>query len=256
MKRIYSFLTFLLMLTAANVQGQLFLELDGTYLAPIALNQDNYGFSEMDYAYRSGYQGGLGIGYGFGLVHHVQVGIYYSAQGVDYANTFKEVLHEKSVKLDYLHIPVLYRLVSSDVSSGRIGTRFSLAVGPYFGILLNSNIDWALDGDAVSMAQFHMSQNRNPNIAEIKTMLGADGNPEDYSTLFESLDIGLTGSLGVRSYFTEELFLNAEVIAGFGFQDINSEPWRYDNSQGEYKKTQNLFGGIRIGLGYFFSGKE
>ncbi|MBR9922588.1 MAG: PorT family protein [Bacteroidetes bacterium] len=235
------------------LSAQLYLGADGAYLGTIAINQNNYGFSEMDYAYKSGFQGGISAGYSFGLIHNVEVGFYYSSQGVNYASTFQSELHEKAVDLNYMHIPILYRLVSGDAAEGKTGTRFSFSFGPYIGLLLNSNIDWSVNEMSYSMASFHQSQNRNPNIAEIKAMLNADGEPDDYNDLFGNTDFGLTGSLGVRSYLSETLFLRLDLFGGFGFSDLNAEAWQFVNSQGEYKKTQNVFGGIRLGLGIWLT---
>lgn len=249
MDRLITFMVVVIIMCLPNSSSaQLYAEVDAGFLSPLAVNQNNYGFSEMDYAFRGGWQAGVGLGYSFGPSHRIQTGLYFNTQGVNYESELKSQVHERSIDLNYLHIPVLYKLVSANPDSR---VHFSLSVGPYFGILLSADQQWAIEGQDVSLFTFHQSQNRNLNIASIANQVGTDGNPSDYQDLFESLDIGFTGSMGVVVDLNDALFLVAEGFAGIGLTDLNAESWRYENSAGVYEKTQNLFGGIRIGLGFW-----
>ena len=69
---------------------------------------------------------------------------------------------------------------------------------------------------------------------------------------FQSTDVGVMISFGVRSFISDGLAFNFELIGGYGLNDINAEDWRLRNASNIYEASNNAFGGVQIGLVYYF----
>jgi len=112
-------------------------------------------------------------------------------------------------------------------------------------------LTWIFDDKDVSFIDFHQSQNSSTDILTLAQLAGGS-DLEDGKDHFQSIDFGGTFSLGVRTFLTEGLALNFEFLGGYGLGDLNAEKWRLKNSSGVYNAANNAFGGVQLGLHYYF----
>lgn len=234
-----------------NLQAQVFLGGDAAYFLTTIVNQNNYGFSELDYELTGKPAFGLSFGYAGFNKHHVQTGVKLLRLGQNYSSELDNVTHSRNVKLNYLMIPLSYKMVFGDTESNSYATRAFFSIGGYVAFLNRAETTWILDRNDVSLVEFHQSQNRNVNILDI-AQLANGSDLEDDKDQFESIDFGVTFNLGVRTFLSEGLALNLEFLGGYGLGDMNAEGWRLNNSSGEYDASNNAFGGVQMGLHYYF----
>lgn len=234
-----------------NAQAQVFVGGDAAYFLTAIVNQNNYGFSELDYEFTGKPAFGLSFGYAGFNKHHVQTGVKLLRLGQKYSSQLDNVTHSRKVELNYIMIPLSYKMVFGDTESNSYSTRAFFSIGGYVALLNRAETTWTIDRDEVSLVEFHQSQNRNGNILGI-AQLANGSDLEDDKDQFESVDFGATFSLGVRTFLTEGLALNIEILGGYGLGDLNAEEWRLNNSDGKYDASNNAFGGVQMGLHYYF----
>lgn len=244
-------LTFFLFFQIKNINAQVFAGVDGGYLVPQLIQQNNYGFTELDYEFSGRSTFGLSVGYAGYNKHHIQTGIKFTKLGQNYSSRINEVKHQKNVKLSYIMIPVSYKIVFGDTETNSYATRAFFSVGGYFSLLNRVETNWSLDELNVEMVPFLESIDSRGNILDIAQLAGGNG-LEDDKDLFESIDYGVMASFGFRTFLKEGLAFNVEFLGGYGFADVNAEAWRLNNAEGVYNPSQNVFGGIQWGLHYYF----
>ena len=253
MKTFIKFLTLsiFLLFQNQNAQAQVFVGGDAAYFLTAIVNQNNYGFSELDYEFTGKPAFGISFGYAGFNKHHVQTGVKLLRLGQKYSSQLDNVTHSRKVELNYIMIPLSYKMVFGDTESNSYATRAFFSIGGYVALLNRAETTWTLDRNDVSLVEFHQSQNRNGNILGIIEL--ANGSDlEDDKDQFESVDFGVTFSLGVRTFLSEGLALNLELLGGYGLGDMNAEDWRLNNSSGGYDASNNAFGGVQMGLHYYF----
>ena len=215
------------------------------------VNQNNYSFTELDYEFTGKPAFGLSIGYAGFNKHHVQTGIKLLKLGQKYSSELDNVTHSRNVELNYIMIPLSYKMVFGDTEINSYATRAFFSLGGYVALLSRAETTWMLGREEVSLVDFHQSQNRNGNILGI-AQLANGSDLEDDKDQFESVDFGVTLSFGVRTFLTEGLALNFEILGGYGLGDMNAEEWRLENSTGTYDASNHAFGGVQLGLHYYF----
>jgi hypothetical protein len=236
-----------------EAQTQFFAGLNGGYVAKAIINQNNYGQSEMDYV--QGYSPifGLTLGVDLSNKHLVRLEPQLLSVGQPYEDQANGVSSNKDVKLDYIHIPLTYTFVVNGGSKGENqGVNFFITAGLYAGILNDASMDLTINGQAASLFQFSTIGGGNPNTAALVTLLPGDGNPADYKELYNSTDFGGIFGFGVQAFLSEKLKLSVEIRTGASLGDINSETWRLNNKDGLYEPSRNLYGGLLLGLSYYF----
>ncbi|MFK7775912.1 MAG: hypothetical protein AB8F94_27560 [Saprospiraceae bacterium] len=234
-----------------NIQAQVFVGGDAAYFLTTIVNQNNYGFSELDYEFTGKTAFGFSIGYAGFNKHHVQTGIKFLKLGQKYSSELDNLTHSRDVELNYIMIPLSYKMVFGDTELNSYATRAFFSIGGYVAILNRAETTWTLGREEASLVDFHSSQSRNGNILGI-AQLANGSDLEDGKDQFESVDFGVTLSLGVRTFLTEGLALNLELLGGYGLGDMNAEEWRLNNSSGVYDASNNAFGGVQMGLHYYF----
>ena len=249
------FQLFLLVIPFAGLQAQLQIGLTGSVNGRVIMRQNNYGFSKLAYKPVTGIGYGVFVGYRFGenSKHSVNLEISSMALGQAYEEEISKNnisnLYYKNIDLEYWQIPLVLNLGINNAANGNV---IYIAVGGYYGSLSSANIDWKIDGNEVTLVTFHESQNRNPNIDQIKAKLGSSEDPADYKELFNKADFGAILGIGAKWKLSGQLGLITELRGGYGLADINAEDWQLPRTDETYKKSTNAFGGIRIGLSYSF----
>ncbi len=253
MKKFIKLLTFSIFLffQNQNLQAQVFVGGDAAYFLSTIVNQNNYGFSELDYEFTGKPAFGLSFGYAGFNKHHVQAGVKLLRLGQKYSSKLDNVTHSRNVELNYIMIPLSYKMVFGDTETNSYATRAFFSIGGYVSLLSRAETTWTLERDDVSLVDFHQSQNRNGNILGIIQLANGSDLEEDKDQ-FESIDFGVTFSLGVRTFLSEGMALNLELLSGYGLGDLNAEEWRLNNSSGAYDASNNAFGGVQMGLHYYF----
>ena len=253
MKKILTLTTIIFFLFQKNItQAQFYFGADVGYFSSALLNQNNYGFSEMDYELTHSLGYGGNIGYAILNKHHFQSGVKFLSLGQNYTSIFDDVAHDRKVELNYLMIPLSYKMVLGRTGLEQSSFRAFFSVGGYFSLLQNANTSWFLSENEVSFLTFQQSQNRNKAIAKVEDLLSGNNDLEDQSEFYESSDFGVTISFGMRYMAVSGFAINFEILGGYGFSDVNSTDWRLLNDNGIYEKTNNLFGGIQFGIAYYF----
>lgn len=253
MKTFIKFLTLsiFLFLQNQNLQAQVFVGGDAAYFLSTIVNQNNYGFSELDYEFTGNPTFGLSIGYAGNNKHHVQTGVKLLKLGQKYSSEIDNITHSKNVELHYIMIPLSYKMIFGDTETNSYATRAFFSIGGYFSFLNRAETIWSIDGEDVSFIDFYSNQNSSGDILQLAQLAGGS-DLEDDKDQFESVDFGVTASIGFRTFITEGLAINFEFLGGYGLGDMNAEDWRLKNSSGIYDASNNAFGGVQLGLHYYF----
>ena len=253
MKKIIKYLTLTIFLFFQNInlQAQIFVGGDAAYFLSAIVNQNNYGASDLDYEFTGKPAFGLSIGFAGYNKHHVQTGIKLLRIGQNYSSEINSITHSKNIELNYVMIPLSYKMVFGDTETNSYATRAFFSIGGFVAFLNRAETTMIVDRDEVSFLDFHSSQNPSVDILTL-TQLAGGSDLEDDKDHFESIDFGVTLSIGVRTFLTDGLALNFELLCGYGLSDINAEKWRLKNSTGVYDASNNAFGGVQLGLHYYF----
>ena len=157
------------------------------------------------------------------------------------------------MRLNYLFVPLRYKIVLGDTQEQVFGARAFFSFGVYYAQLRSADVKWFVDDQEVDLLTFHQSQDRNDNIETIEALLGAGRNDlSDDADLFEQQDFGVLWTWGVRFFLGSPLAFNMELMGGYGLGEINAEAWRLKNNSGIYEKSNNGFLAFRLSLGYYF----
>lgn len=216
---------------------------------PAIVNQNNYGYSELDYMVKTSMSFGLHAGLDIHNKHMIQIGVQYSQLGQDYKDVIGNVDNEKQVDLGYLHIPVTYKWGLDD-ERGFAYDKLNkyLLGGVQLGLLTSAENSWFIEGGEVELLDFINQRGFNENYAQI---LQDQADFSDDKELYQSLDVNILFGGGFQYFKTETLQFYFEFVGGVGVTDINAQDWRYLNNKGVYRASLNAFGSIRIGANYY-----
>lgn len=217
----------------------------------LILNQNNYGQIEMSYTTTLGLNAGAYLEYKLGGRSYITVEAAYQRQGQDYSDFFKRMQFDKSIVLDYVVFPVMYRFMLKSEGPGFEAAAtfnnpkiyFSGGLQP--GILTRAESSWRIDGQTTDFISF-ITEGGNPNSEQI----GENGMPESTEDLFQKMDLVLVLGAGIRQNIQNNLMWFVEARGGIGLVDINAEEWRLPNAKGEYHKSRTGFLGIHVGLAF------
>lgn len=268
MKKVLSLLSFVALLGTANAQKGvvdvvgLHLGLQGGFNSTWILNQNNYGFQELDYTRTFGFATGLAIGYNFTNTMGIQIDLNYATMGQDYFDISKDFCNidvngdnkpekvetYRYVRLNYVQIPIMFRFQSARTKKQMIS--FHAMAGPSFGFLSAASMSYeadtaftgtlyAIPGDSIDYMV--------PEFAQTAETESADA-------YFSGFDLGFTLDLGADIFVTKQLYITPAAKFYYGLTDINSAPTRErrkDIETTDYTgASRNAFGGISIGIHY------
>lgn len=218
------------------------------------INQNNYGFSELDYDFKFGGFGGIAAGYNFNANSGFQVEVDFAAMGQEYyakVRDFGPVTddgHEvkvdtyRSVGLKYVMIPVMYRFTSNRNKNDNIA--FHAMIGPSLGILLSADqhyeADEANDGT--------LNEIPLDLIAQAIPAFATTPESEEAKLFFNQTDFGVHLDLGLDIFINDNLYITPAAKMYYGLSDNNAVETRDRES---YESSHNFFVGINVGIHYF-----
>lgn len=201
------------------------------------VNQSFYGEPEVDYAPKMGYAGSLNLGYNFNKSISVMTELQYSLQGQKYdgkqnmGGTNYNV--ERNIDLGYLNIPLLFKY-----AFGSGGTKFRFLAGPQVGLLMNATQEYLRNDKKIGSKA--TDQNGKLFVTD----------DDDITDRFEKTDFSLVVDIGADIHLSDLFFITAGIRGNYGLSEINAEPYRIENLEGEYLPSNNLWGGVYIGICY------
>lgn len=262
MKRIFTVLPLMLLFLCSNGQSyertRFYV---GGHLAgsfPWIVNQNNYGLPELKYKPNLGFSGGGVLGVSMTSQHQIQLELSYALHGQKYEEGIcgDSKLMGKKVSLSYFQIPLMYRFGmkrAKDAIFYKNVTTFFMTAGVQVGFLLGENVEWTLDGEAITWEQLRSDVQSQafgcvyPNVQHAPTTGG------DW---YQSLDFGVAGGFGVQRFINERVLISAEFRAYLGLLDINNDSpeqgatWRVPNNSGNYGSSRNFSAGLRLNASY------
>jgi opacity protein-like surface antigen len=219
------------------------------------LNQNNYGFSEMDYELKFGAIAGLAGGYNFTPNAGIELQLNYAMLGQNYFDVIRDFGPIDSVtgkpdktdtyryvKMSYLQVPVLFRYQTTKEKKDKV--EFHVMAGPAVGLLLSADQSYEADVDGNGSVELLDYAIAPESAVDAFNATDPVEEPEEY---FSSMDIGLQLDLGVDIYVSDELYVTPALKTYYGITDINSEPTREIDG---YTASHNAFVGISVGIHY------
>ena len=206
------------------------------------LNQNNYEYSEMDYEYKFGPNGGLTLGYNWEDNFGIQVEFNYAQMGQDYSDIMKDfgptedtskpdlqtkVLTYRYVDLNYLQVPILFKYMEGDTKDA---IKYQLLGGLQLGYLLSAEQTYTAD-----VMNIDPDDQKPVDIAPQSGVPDFRGNASVNGTdYFQKLDVGLLLDVGADIYVNDKLYFSPSFRGYYGFFDINAKETRnLQPAQGE-----------------------
>lgn len=234
-----------------NSQGKIFF---GGNLAPqlaLILNQNNYGYAELNYRAKVGFQVGAKIGYEWRDFNQVEAGLAWTTLGQSYRDNISGIINEKVVALRYIYVPIMYRRMLGNTiqwMDKRGSSNFYVMGGFQFGRLLGADVSWDKGGQPVDMITYLIENGNNKNESQLVAM----GPPAEDIDLFEKTDfMGLVG-VGFQYWATSFTTVSIEWKNGIGIKDINAAEWRLPNRKGVYEPSRNAFSALNLIIQLYF----
>jgi hypothetical protein len=239
-----------------SAQTQFFGGVSGAYFSSVILGQQNYGQRDQASDYKFAPAFGLNLGVDFNNMHIIQLDPMMINIGANYKPSPATANLDRNLALRYIHLPLSYRFVVKGGSNGQNkGTRFFIGAGLCFNILSGVDSETFINDREVSLYEYLTAVpsggGTNRNIAALNQLIPDRKNPE-FKEMFNSMDIGAMIMLGGQSFLTPNLKLSYEIRAGVSTSDINAEAWRLPSFDNNYDGSRNLFGGLQLGLSYYF----
>lgn len=268
MKKLICLLSFVALVGTANAQKGvvdvtgLHLGLQGGFNSVWILNQNNYGFQELEYARKFGFSTGLALGYNFKNNLGIQVDINYATMGQDYFDISKDfsnidangdnkpekVETYRYVDLSYVQVPLQFRYQSIRTKKQMIS--FHAMAGPVLGFL--SAADMYYEADTTYTGTLFLIPGDSIDYMVPEFFQTAETETAD--AYFSGFDLGFTLDIGADIYLTKQLYLTPSAKFYYGLTDINSAPTRErrnDIETTEYTgASRNAFGGLSLGIHY------
>ena len=227
------------------------------------LNQNNYEYSEMDYEYKFGPNGGLTLGYNWEDNFGIQVEFNYAQMGQDYSDIMKDfgptedtskpdlqtkVLTYRYVDLNYLQVPILFKYMEGDTKDA---IKYQLLGGLQLGYLLSAEQTYTAD-----VMNIYPDDQKPVDIAPQSGVPDFRGNASVNGTdYFQKLDVGLLLDVGADIYVNDKLYFSPSFRGYYGFFDINAKETRnLQPAQGEniYLASHNAYIGFSLGINFMF----
>ena len=227
------------------------------------LNQNNYEYSEMDYEYKFGPNGGLTLGYNWEDNFGIQVEFNYAQMGQDYSDIMKDfgptedtskpdlqtkVLTYRYVDLNYLQVPILFKYMEGDTKDA---IKYQLLGGLQLGYLLSAEQTYTAD-----VMNIDPDDQKPVDIAPQSGVHDFRGNASVNGTdYFQKLDVGLLLDVGADIYVNDKLYFSPSFRGYYGFFDINAKETRnLQPAQGEniYLASHNAYIGFSLGINFMF----
>lgn len=256
-------------LTSLHAQQGLHIGAQGGFNSVWILNQNNYGFQELDYSRKFGFLAGASVGYNVEETIGFQVDLNYATMGQDYFDLSKDFCNIDNdgdnkpdkvetfryVDLSYVQIPMMFKYTSPRKKKQIVSVH--ILAGPTLGFLSGAQMMYEAD----TLALFNDTYFTVPgdSIDYMVPEFYQTEATEDAKSYFSTIDLGLTVDFGVDIFVTKNLYVSPALRFYAGATDINSKPTRErrkDIETGAYEgASRNAYGGLSVGIHYMLDGK-
>ncbi len=229
-------------------KGQFYISPVASVGLPAIINQNNYGFGEMNYGVKIGWKAGFLAGYDNYLKSSFRFGILYSNMGQKYSDVLLGLPHKKEVKFKYVEIPVVYKYVFGQSKGYNYDDINKYIFGGFqLAVLTSAEVYWERDGQEKEFFDFISFKDVNKNIDDIKEL----GLPQNDTEFFSKIDFGIIGGVGLQYFVGRRMMIFSELVGNVGLRDLNDPKWRFRNNKKYYSGSMNIYGGLRLGIIYY-----
>jgi hypothetical protein len=263
---------------ASSVQAQTKLHLgltsaySSTFVLDEGLSKDPRYQAKPTYNFAPiGFTAGVDFGHGFGL----QLESILSKQGqvFEIIDIAKQVIGQRRIDLDYVHLPLLLR----SFGTGGARTRFNFMFGPQFSFLTRGQEVYEQYQAGTLQLPEGSQTPTDPNTGKPVTV-SSDGTynyPATTQTLFSTeaknvveqykkMDLQLALGMGVDIDLGKNLYLSTQIRGNYGFVDMRNEDLLNELKEKTTKQAvSDLFGrranllvGVQVGLHWMFGGNR
>ncbi len=225
---------FLVLTGSLSAQKQLYFGLGGTGLSSVIINQNYYGYTDLDFKFTMGMAGAVNVGFDFNKHLGLKLELGMAKLGQNYSDVLPgDSTLTRIVRLNYFQIPLLFKY-----RTGGEVARFYVAVGPQFNFLMSAKEEYLInDGTLTDSIPGNLTK---PTLISESTI----------TDRYNSIDILGRLDLGVDITITKNLFCYVGMTMAYGFTDINATAWQIKDSDGNYNPSHNAYGGINFGINY------
>ncbi len=206
-------------------------------------------YYELDYKYRIGYGANVKVGYGFtDIISLVFIGGYQNFHQ-KYTGQFNPGFgaptqnHEKDVKLNYVDMGLLAKFATSFQGAYVYDVKAQLVVSTGFLVrkMIAADVQYLTNGTEVSYPQL-LYPYTNPAYPYTPV--------SDSKDLYTKWGLSYVINVGADIFLTNNLAFTPAIEGQLALLDINAKNYRHHN---EYKSSRTLFGGLTLGMTYYFS---
>ena len=238
MKKFYSLIVIALFLTAgqAVAQKQLYFGGGGTGISAWFINQNNYGYQDLDVKAGISYGFNANAGFDFNKNLGIKLELGFQKLGQNYLKTVGDTNFTRNIALNYFQLPLLFKF-----RTGGEVVKFMAALGPQFDFLMSANQTYVytlLDTD-----NEYDYDKPIPGTSELIS-------ESDITHRFNSVDIQARLDLGVEIIVVKNLFIDAAFSFAYGLTDINAPDYQYEDKDGNYNPIHNAYLGFNVGINY------
>lgn len=203
---------------------------------------------------------GVDVSEGFGL----QIESIMASQGqiFEVIDVAKQVVGERRIELDYVHVPLLLKFMSK--KKGRVKMNYSL--GPQFSILTSGieTLEYAASTQKIPDG-VTPPEGATPNLdgtydvpALSNTVLISTAASTEFEK-FKTAELQIAGGIGVDIDLTTNIYLSTMLRANYSITDMRNadliDSIKTGNQVGDlFGKRANLLLGLQLGAHYVFGG--
>lgn len=269
MKKILTLMCFSAVIGTVSAQQGLHFGAQGGFNSVWIMNQNNYGFQELDYTRTFGYLAGASFGYnwdqtiGFQVdLNYVKVGQHYFDVSKDFCNIDangdnkpEKVDTYRYVDLNYIQLPIMFKYTSPRSKKQVVSVH--ILAGPTLGILAGA--DMYYEADTLALYNDEVQLILGDSIDYMVPEFAQTAATEAASDYFSKIDIGFQAEIGADIYVNKNLYISPGLRVYGGLTDINSKPTRErrpDLETVSYEgASRNIYGGLTLGIHYMLPSK-
>jgi hypothetical protein len=238
MRKIYSLIFLAIFLAAgqAIAQKQLYFGGGGTGISSWLINQNNYGYQDLDVKAGISYGFNANAGFDFNNNLGVKLELGFQKLGQKYSKTKADTNFTRNIGLNYFQLPLLFKF-----RTGGETVKFMAAIGPQFDFLMNAKQDYyytLMD----SIGDYDYTK-PIPGTSELIS-------ENDITHRFNSFDIQARLDLGVEIIIIKNLFIDAGFSFAYGLKDIIAPDYQFEDVDGNYNPVHNAYVGFNVGINY------
>lgn len=238
MKKIYSLLLLVLFLGAGPLvaQKQLYFGAGGTGISAWFINQNNYGYQDLDVKAGISYGFNANAGFDFNNNLGVKLELGFQKLGQNYIKDIADTSFTRNIGLNYFQLPLLFKF-----RTGGETVKFMAAIGPQFDFLMSANQKYYYTlKDTVGEFDY---DKYIPGTTELIS-------EKDITNRFNSFDIQARLDLGIEIIIIKNLFIDAGFSFAYGLKDIIAPDYQYKDKNGNYNPVHNAYLGFNVGINY------